>query len=505
VAAHVPGVGAPLKTVRGLSSAADAVAAGVVPATVDALRVIGPTATTSNEDQIDLPALSSLAGPMQQAALVAGEARAKADRLPDHTWFGPVNDKLATFRADIDELQQDTSDLAAAATYLPEPLGADGTKRYFLAFETESESRGLGGLPGDYAILTATHGRLSFSRFGSDNDLAKAHAHADLGSAFNAAYDDLFSPQDLIVNSDASPNFPDAARIWMSMWQDEFHQQLNGAIAVDPTALAALLKGAGAVSLSDGTQINSSNAVQFFENTVYVKYPDALVPSINNARKRYQIDAAQAVASKIVHQPLSQLVKSLSGLRQSAAERRLLVYTQSAPAEQYALARPLGGALPQTNNPFFEVTLNNSSAKKVDYYLKQKVTYQRASCAAGRATVTVTLQNTAPTSGLTPVIAGENAKPGTPSYARDDLTISLYSTHRSNVVRTAIDGHTGFVSTASENGHPMTTTSLAVRAGQTRTVTFTVAEPKATGPVLGIAQPAVNPVQLSVQSPLCRV
>ncbi len=51
-------------------------------------------------------------------------------------------------------------------------LGAQGTRRYMMAFENNAEARGLGGLPGAYAILRADHGKVSFERFGTDNDFA---------------------------------------------------------------------------------------------------------------------------------------------------------------------------------------------------------------------------------------------------------------------------------------------------------------------------------------------
>lgn len=505
---EVPYLGGPLKSTREVSVLADEAATSVIPAAVDALRVVGPQPTSSTTSsglgrRIDLAGLRSIAAPMQRAAAVAGDLRQQASRTSASTWLGPVNDKVATFRSDIDQLQRDTADLATASRLLPGQLGANGVQRYFVAFETEAEARGLGGLPGAYAILTADHGRLDFTGFGSDSQLAKARATVNLGAAFDNAYSLTFSPYRTFVNSDASPNFPDAAQIWLSMWQNLHHQRLDGAIALDPTALSYLLRTVGTVTLSDGTQLNSGNVVTFFEHTVYVKYPDALIPSINQARKSYQIAAARAIASAIVHEPLSQLVKAAGAISEAADQRRLLAYTMPGRTETYLAAHPGGGVLPVTTRPFVAVTVNNGSAKKLDYYLEQAVTYQRISCAAGTSAVTVTLTNTAPASGLPPIIAGEHAKQGTPAYARSNLIVSLFSTSHSTVTRTTVNGHQGFVSSGSENGHPMTLTSVSIPPGKTATLVFTVREPAATGATLAVPQPAVNPVSMSIHAPAC--
>ncbi len=112
---------------------------------------------------------------MQQAAVGAS-----AQQIPGDTWFGPANTSRQELIDDIQRLHDGLSDLSQATRLLPAQLGQNGVQRYFVAFETEAEARGLGGLPGDYGILQADHGQLSFTRFGSDTDLSGARAHVQL-------------------------------------------------------------------------------------------------------------------------------------------------------------------------------------------------------------------------------------------------------------------------------------------------------------------------------------
>ncbi len=118
-------------------------------------------------------------------------------------------------------------------------LGESGVKRYFVGFLNDAEARGIGGLPGAFAILTVDHGKLAFTHFESDSALDGISAKVDLGSDYAAAYgrDD---PTDLYINSDVSPDFTDAAQIWASMWEQQSGEKVDGAIALDPTALSYL-------------------------------------------------------------------------------------------------------------------------------------------------------------------------------------------------------------------------------------------------------------------------
>ena len=53
----------------------------------------------------------------------------------------------------------------------PAMLGGHGTRHYFVAFTTESESRGLNGFMGNWAELTASDGKLTLTRTGRVDDL----------------------------------------------------------------------------------------------------------------------------------------------------------------------------------------------------------------------------------------------------------------------------------------------------------------------------------------------
>jgi hypothetical protein len=486
--ARIPKVGRPLRTLRDGTEIVHGLATTALPPALRAGLALDPAKLRTGPNTIDPARLATATAPLNQAVQAAGAVQAAAQRLPGNTWLGPANTGRQALIDDIGRLHDGLSDLAEASRVLPAALGESGTKRYFVAFQTEAEARGLGGLPGDYGILVASHGQLNFARFGSDTDLTGARAHIDLGREFNDRYRSDFDSEGTFVNSDASPHFPYVAQIWMSMWQDKFHQHLDGAIATDPTALGFLLGATGPVKLPNGQFLSATNAVSFFENGVYLKFGDNAT-----ARKQFQVQAANTVATTVIHQRSADLLASAKGLKRAVDQRRLLVYTADPTTQQALSTQPISGEIPVTTRPYVGVVVNDSSANKLDYYLERLVTYSRATCTTPQSTVTVQLHSAAPT-GLPPSVTGKG---------HDSLLVSLYSTAHSSVTRASLDGKVAFIDSDSERGHPVTTTSVSMSPGQTRTLVFHVHEPAATGPLLTLKQPLVLPLHLSVRAPNC--
>lgn len=72
--------------------------------------------------------------------------------------FDRIADGLARARDEISAASSTVAKGVALLDGLPGLLGEDGTRRYFLAFQSPSEIRGTGGFPGVYGVLTADHG-----------------------------------------------------------------------------------------------------------------------------------------------------------------------------------------------------------------------------------------------------------------------------------------------------------------------------------------------------------
>ncbi len=282
--------------------------------------------------------------------------------------------------------------------------------------------------PAPSAFVRATHGKISVERFESDSALSGVKS----GLNFGKAYDRLWSvgaPYDEYGDSNVSAHFPYAARIWLAMWQHKTHEKLDGALAVDPQALAYLLAVTGPATLPDHSVISAGNVVQLTQQALYSRYPsDAASP----ARKRYLLDVARAASTKVIDARgnTTALVKAAG---HAAAERRLLVYSTDPDAEGLLEQTSLSGAIPSTSAPFAGVVVNNDAGNKLDYYLDRSITWTRTGCGSTRdVTVTIRLTNTAP-SGLPTYVEERNDHPTLPHETRRQPARRLLLRHHGSL------------------------------------------------------------------------
>src|SRR6266567_681103 len=131
--------------------------------------------------------------------------------------------------------------------------GAGSPQRSVVGLQNEAEARSTGGLPRAFAIIVTTT--------------------LDFGADYDAHYGKHDSTVDYL-DSNVSPHFPYAAQVWASMWQRKTGQKIDGAIAIDPTALSYLLAVTGPATLPDGSQITADNVVALTQQDAYARFED---------------------------------------------------------------------------------------------------------------------------------------------------------------------------------------------------------------------------------------
>jgi hypothetical protein len=497
VVANVPVLGTPAQTSRTLASSADRISRDAIPAVLRLAQILVDDQPRLSSG-IDLSPLARAAPELTSAANVTHQA-VQAAEDSSSSWLPFVASARQSVVRQLRRLDEDLVGAQRAVRVVLPMLGQSGKQRYFIGFLNEAESRGLGGIPGAFAIATADHGRITFDRFGSDSDLHGARADVYLGVDYAARYaqDD---PTGVFQNSDISPDFRYAAQIWAGMWEKKTGQHIDGALAIDPTALSYLLKVTGPATLHDGTQVTAKNAVVLTQQTQYALFP-------NNARhdtaerKAYLISIARAVAHQLTRGGDARgLVKALS---HAAQARRLVVWSAKASVEAELELADWAGALGNTyGGPLTGFTVTNAAASKLDYYLDRTMTYQRADCrAGGTATATMRFSNRAPRSGLPPYVVIRADRP--PSSARpgdNKLLVTYYASADARIVGVSLDGKPLSVITLPEGDTLAASLALELPAGATRTLTVTIAEPAAYGDVQVLSQPLVRPARITTRA-----
>lgn len=494
-ASRLPFVGGPFETVRGIADASDRLAGDVLPPLVRAVPRLASSAQAGGVPRA-LAGLEREAPEFARAARVVAEVRAEARRLPRSTWLPAADRGRAQLTGQLDRLVPQTRDAAVAARVVPAMLGTHGPRHYFLAFQNIAEARGTGGLPGAFAVLRADRGKVSFEHFGNNTEIDVA-AKADLGAEFAAQYGHN-GPQSMWANSNMSPHFPYAGRIWTSYWRAQTGRKLDGAIAIDPASLGMLLRATGPARLPDGSALTADNAVDLTERDSYAKYSDVA------ERKSFFVEAARAAAEEMMTafddpRLLPALMRAVHDVQRAG---RLQVWSAH-PAEQRLLeARPFGGALPDAPGPFAGLVLNNGAGTKLDYYLDRSLVWEPGACTEkGRAvTTTVTLTNRAPSSGLPQYVTQRVDAPSYRTQPGDNrLLVSYYAGTGAKLTRATLDGRPVEPVPGFERGHPVFTLDLELPRQSTRTLVLHLLEPEADRPPTILRQALVTPLKATVR------
>jgi hypothetical protein len=498
VVGAVPLLGQPVTAVRAITVAVDDLARQVLQPAANASGALTPGVLLPKGGQVDLAALGTARVPLQQAATAATALATRVHTLPSAGWVPMVDDARDTLRGQLDQLAGLLGTASTAATLLPPMLGGDAPRHYFVAFQTNAEARGTGGLVGGYGILTADKGKVSLDTLASNRELELTGLKPiDLGADFAASYSP-YQAASFWPNSNLSAHFPFAAQIWMSLWQQQSGQQLDGAIGTDPVALGYLLGAVGPVTLGDGEVVNADNVVQLTESQSYARFTD------DKQRKAYLQSIAGAVVARTTSGAAASTTALLSALGRAAGEGRLAVYS-GVPGEQQVLAgTPLGRLVPDTPAPYAGLVVNNAAGNKLDYYLGRSINYSAGDCSARTrtSTVAVTLHNGAPTSGLPDYVTTRfDRGPGAPGTAR--TKVSLYATAGAQLTSVTVDGVPTTAAAAAELGHPVFTVDLLSPPSGTQVLQFQLIEPTAAGIAQVPVQPLVLPMDVRVDVPDC--
>lgn len=492
LAAGVPYFGDPLDVVRGTTAATQRLGTDAVPKLLDVAALIDPSSLRVNGHTIRIDKLAKAAPQLARAAATLDEVTAEVSLLPSDTWFSTADNGRNAVQRQLTTIRGYVDAAARAAKVLPAMLGDHGTKRYFIGLQNESELRGTGGLPGAFAIARVRDGTITFEQFESDAALfppTKDH-EIKTGLNFGASYDALYgpsSPTTTFVDSNVSPHFPYAARIWAAMWEKLYRQHIDGVLAVDPTALAYFLAATGPTAVPGEGVISADNVVSLTERDAYALFPD------NSQRKAYLVSVLKAAAKRLTSGAGAPF-NIIAAAGRASSERRLLAWSSDPAVESLLEQTNYAGAIPGGDRPFAAVILNNAAAGKLDYYLARTLNYSRTGCGSQSDVVaTITLTNSAPAAGLPMYVTGRadkaphGAKPGD-----SRVLLDYYASRGAQLESVTRNGAPSTASVQTTLDHAVFRLDLELPRGTTQTIVLHLREPAGRGSPLIWRQPGVT-------------
>ncbi len=410
----------------------------------EALALIDPDQLRLVNGRIDVAAIELIEQPFLDVQAAIDDLVATLNEVASPWLVAPLQDRLIDLDREIADAQPKVDNAVTAVQLAPAMLGADGERRYFIAFTTPAETRGLGGFMGNWAVLTANDGRLAIADFGRTLDLNRGGTTSGTGRTLDGPPEWLDQWGDYGFTSGRnggteaepwsnvtiSPQFPSTGDVIAQLLAQSGGGEVDGVFAMDPYVLRALLGLTGPVTVAGSpgastngstTQLDEGNVIDFLLVDQY---------EIDDSEDRVDLLAAvsQATVQRVLGGALPSpavLAKDLSPL---AAQGRLVGWARDDDEQALFDAIHLSGALPDlAGGDGVAVVLNNAGANKLDVYLARELAYDATvdtHTGEVAATATVTLTNTAPSSGLPDGVIG--------NYTGDDpgtnrTLISLYS------------------------------------------------------------------------------
>ncbi|MFP5299487.1 MAG: DUF4012 domain-containing protein, partial [Actinomycetota bacterium] len=287
----------------------------------------------------------------------------------------------------VDDALEQIDRARRVMTALPGLLGAEGPRRYFLAFQTPTEARGGGGLVGVYGILEIDDGRLNLVEIAPIRELVPK-----LTGTIDAPdwYRDLYGTLDALGGwreANLTPTFPASSRALLAMYELALDERLDGVIAMDPFVVQDLTRGTGPISAPGlAVDVGPDNAAQVLLFDIYREFERR-----EDEQNAYLRDLVDSLWKKLAQGDVdgAELAK---GLAHSIRTQHLKMYSAD-PDEQAALQDAGLSGDPRHYGPNVQMVFhNNFAANKVDYFLRRTQEITMVLDERGNADVVTTVQ-----------------------------------------------------------------------------------------------------------------
>ncbi|GAA1439214.1 hypothetical protein GCM10009641_46370 [Mycobacterium cookii] len=376
----VPVVGEPVSDVRHLGNALDHLTAAAELAVEAWPTINGEQATLFGDRSVDMEALDTLVGAVDEASIHLDTAQIELREVNDAsvgvgTRLSEARDEAADVVDPLAATARRAKPLAAA---LPDLFGGGEDRTYLLALLNPSEQRFSGGAPLTLAPMTVRDGRLTVgeARDTTDKELYRV-------GRWERVEDNPFHTGKLrLSTSTYAPDWSVSGEELLRGWERIVGEETDGLIAVDVVALADLLRVTGPVDVPIYGRIDSSNFTQKMVGD-YDAFPD------NEARHELNLALVPLFADQILG--AGQGMEKIESLRDSARGRHFAMWMRDPDVQAAVTDVGLSGELSTTDHDYIGVFNQNTNRSKSDYWQRRTVTSNVRLRKDGSAAVELTI------------------------------------------------------------------------------------------------------------------
>lgn len=348
--------------------------------------------------------------------------------------------------------------------------GPAGTARWFLAFQNPAELRGTGGLIGEYGILESSPGGPRMTHVAPYGELdARVKDGVDLPAGVAQRYD-RFPVGSAFWAVNIPPDLPTVGGTITRLYQQVTGTRVDGVIAIDPLAVAEILKVGGPITVA-GNRLDGANVARETLVQAYARFAQD-----NLARQRYLQEIARQTLAVFQRAVRARPVELVRGLATAARGRHLQLYSSDPDGQRALLDLGIAGSAtaPTDNSDYLMPVSVNTGGNKMDAFLRRRIGYRVKLLPDGgaKAVASVTLGNAGPPPGLPRYVVGPfdaRFRPGENSQFQ-----TLYVAGSYGFAAATVNGRPVRADAEAELGGLALSQSLDVPARGSATVTYSL-------------------------------
>jgi hypothetical protein len=379
IAELVPVLGENLTGVRVVAESIDSIVQNVASPAVAIASTFDISARDPESGGFDLSPLAEANTIITSAQGIFDTSLQRLADVDTSVTVGPVTNAVDKLHGMLTTASETVDGAAPLLKLAGTAMGQDGPRTYVLAFQNNAESTALGGSAASFSIVSADRGAIAITDQASSADF-KNRAAVDVPVDQSAI--DLYSDY-LVTHSNTAtsrPDFPTAGTILQAYWQRDRDVAVDGVISVDPIALSFMLKATGPLTLSTGDVLSSDNAVSLLLNEVYFRWDSYEEPEKVDA---FFSEAASAILTKVLSGDFD-MPEMATALTKGVNQGSVMAWFANPDEQKLLDGSRLQGVLPKDNADatVMGIYYRDTSASKIDYYLKTATTTSSDICTA---------------------------------------------------------------------------------------------------------------------------
>ena len=453
-----------------------------------ALEYISPL-LDQNLESISITNTQLLASDRKILSKASNQARLAFQEFENLEFTGILrrfDPRLAVFQSRVIKYREVFDRIDPILPIIPELLGSERERTYFVGMQNSAQGRGTGGLLGTFAIISIKQGKISL-KFVAPNTALEIQPDIPIyvPDEYRVIYRDYAKSWN---GSNFSPHFPYAAQIWAETWRRMTGEKVDGVISVDTYLFRALLAASGPINV-DGYLLTKDNVIEELLSNAYKRFEND-----PTERKNYLAEIAKAVAERFISGSYSKATL-IRELIDPLVENRILIYTNNVEEMDLISQSPLSGIFSDTPNNEYRLVIQNIAGNKLDYYIYREMILMSEKCLPQRTTrVDFTVTNTADPDEKLPAYVNALRAQGYPQGKENTqfAGIFLYGPTDSRITG-VIDNDTGktYGSVFTERKRPLYAAQVMIPAGTSKN--FSVFFEGGTGKITSYLQPLVIP------------